>query len=362
MERLIKTLNELTKNRRLSSECEEMIGPFLGETFDSNFSFKEASTTFASRLGDEYKGGKTVVAQVLGTELGCSILFPESENEWVRDLKAGDDLDVRVKVLEFDNLYQRVVFGQTEEDLSKDIQLGEVAENISQESKMEESDIGLQDSSIGGVMEGEVLAEKPEITKEQTIHKDKMTADGQSETVVVHVNYDSKSEEDEANREETVSKGIQDHVIKETKNSDEDTVIDLSHDQLNQKDLTENRKEVPPLLPPSLPKKEAMQSHDPAYLEQLRDKRYEHGSDSLTEEEKEALAQDLKANTVSRQKELKKNKEKVNKGARAFFGFIMAVFSLNACSKGGGFFAFVVFCIGVYLLIPLLKKLKEINE
>jgi len=40
----------------------------------------------------------------------------------------------------------------------------------------------------------------------------------------------------------------------------------------------------------------------------------------------------------------------------------MVVFSLNACSKGGGFFAFIVFCIGVYLLIPLLKKFKEIDD
>ena len=40
----------------------------------------------------------------------------------------------------------------------------------------------------------------------------------------------------------------------------------------------------------------------------------------------------------------------------------MVVFSLNSCDKGGGFFAFMVFCVGLYLLFPLVKKLKEFND
>ena len=97
-------------------------------------------------------------------------------------------------------------------------------------------------------------------------------------------------------------------------------------------------------------------------MDQLRNKRYEHGPDSLTDEEKKALEDDIKINAASRQKDLEVNKEKVNKGARIFFGFIMVVFSLNSCDKGGGFFAFMVFCVGLYLLFPLVKKLKEFNE
>ncbi len=62
---------------------------------------------------------------------------------------------------------------------------------------------------------------------------------------------------------------------------------------------------------------------DTNYLDKLRDKRYEHGEESLTEEEKETLANDIKINAASRQKELEKNTEKVNKGARFFFGFIL---------------------------------------
>ena len=83
------------------------------------------------------------------------------------------------------------------------------------------------------------------------------------------------------------------------------------------------------------------------------------GEESLTEEEKETLANDIKINAASRQKELEKNTEKVNKGARFFFGFILMVFSLNSCNKGGGFFSFIIFCVGVYLTFPLLKNLKN---
>ena len=360
MERLIKTLNELTKNRRLSSECEEMIGPFLGETFDSNFSFKEASTTFASRFGDEYKGGKTVVAQVLGTELGCSILFPESENEWVSDLKAGDDLDVRVTVLEFDNLYQRVVFGQTEQNLSDEDQTEKFSESVSEEPGKEVLEAA-QSASVAEVMDEKVALKNPEITKDESHPRDIVTTEEEKETIT---DREKKPipEQSEINSEETVSIDSQEAEVQEKSINEMDDGTNLPSDRIKQKEIDQSNREVPPPLPSPLPKTEVKQSHDPEYLEQLRDKRYEHGPDSLTEEEKEALAQDLIANTASRQKELKKNKEKVNKGARAFFGFIMVVFSLNACSKGGGFFAFAVFCIGVYLLIPLLKKLKEINE
>ena len=360
MERLIKTLNELTKNRRLSSECEEMIGPFLGETFDSNFSFKEASTTFASRFGDEYKGGKTVVAQVLGTELGCSILFPESENEWVSDLKAGDDLDVRVTVLEFDNLYQRVVFGQTEEDLSDEDQTEKFSESVSEEPGKEVLEAA-QSASVAEVMDEKVAVKNPEITKDESHPRDSVTTEEEKETITDR-EKEPIPKQYEINSEETVSTDSHEAEVPEKSINEKDDGTKLPSDRTKRKEIDENKRDVPPPLPPPLPKTEAMQSHDPAYLEQLRDKRYEHGPESLTEEEKDALAHDLKVNTVSRQKELKKNKEKVNKGARAFFGFIMVVFSLNACSQGGGFFAFAVFCIGVYLLIPLLKKLKEINE
>ena len=360
MEKLTRTLNDLKENRRLSSECEAIISPFIGKTFESKFSFKEASSTFASRLGDEFKGGKTVIAEIAESGLECSILFPESKNEWISEFKPGDDLDVRVKVLEFDNLYQRVVFGQTEQNLSDEDQTEKVFESVSEELSKEVLEAA-QNASVAEVMDDKVAVGKPVTQKDEKHPRDSVTTEEEKEPITGR-DKEPIPEQYEINLEETVLTDIREAEVPENSINEKDDGTKSPSDRPKQKQIDENKREAPPPLPPPLPKTEAKQSHDPEYLEQLRDKRYEHGPDSLTEEEKEALAQDLRANTASRQKELKKNKEKVNKGARAFFGFIMVVFSLNACSKGGGFFAFVVFCIGVYLLIPFLKKLKEIND
>ena len=50
--------------------------PFVGFKTEFSFSFIESSSTFASRLGDEFKDGMTVIAQFENTELECSILLP----------------------------------------------------------------------------------------------------------------------------------------------------------------------------------------------------------------------------------------------------------------------------------------------
>ena len=360
MEKLTRTLNDLKENRRLSSECEAIISPFIGKTFESKFSFKEASSTFASRLGDEFKGGKTVIAEIAESGLECSILFPESKNEWISEFKQGDDLDLSVKVLEFDNLYQRVVFGQTEQNLSDEDQTEKVSESVSEEPSKEVLEEA-QNTLVTEVMDEKVAEGKHVTQKDETHPRDSLTIEEEKEPVTER-DKEPIPEQYEINLEETVLTDSHEGEVAEKSINEKDDGTKSPSDRTKQKEIDENKRDVPPPLPPPLPKTEAKQSHDPEYLEQLRDKRYEHGPDSLTEEEKEALAHDIKVNTASRQKELKKNKEKVNKGARAFFGFIMVVFSLNACSKGGGFFAFIVFCIGVYLLIPLLKKFKEIDD
>ena len=192
MEKLIHTLNDLKENRRLSSECESIISPFVGTTFESNFSFKEASSTFASRLGDEFKGGKTVIAEIEDSGLECSILFPESDNEWIGGLKAGDGLDVRVKVLEFDNLYQRVVFGKTEENILDEDQTEKSSQSVSEELSKEVLEAA-QNASVAEVMDDKVDVEKPEITKDESHPRDSVTIEEEKEPI-------SKQLEDEEAR------------------------------------------------------------------------------------------------------------------------------------------------------------------
>jgi hypothetical protein len=83
----------------LSSESEALVKPFLGNQFEIDLTFIESSTTFANRLGSEFKDGKTVVAVMKNEDLECSILFPKSKNQWISGLKSGDELQVICKVL-----------------------------------------------------------------------------------------------------------------------------------------------------------------------------------------------------------------------------------------------------------------------
>ena len=119
MDEILDILNDLKINRKLSSEADKLFQPFIGTSVDLSFSLIELSTTFSTRLGEVYKGGKTILAKIVGTELECSILCAKDKNEWVNGLGKGDEFNILVKVLQFDKLYQRAVFGQVFEDESE---------------------------------------------------------------------------------------------------------------------------------------------------------------------------------------------------------------------------------------------------
>ena len=157
MNRLIKIIKDLKQNRRLSSESESIISPFIGKTYESTFSFLEASSSFAIGLNEKFKGGKTVLAEITDFGFDCSILFPKSMNEWIDGLKEGEDLEVRVRVLKFDNLYQRVVFEQHVEETSP-------------KEKPEEYPRGITDSTKTGL----IGKEKVESADEEVIETESL--------------------------------------------------------------------------------------------------------------------------------------------------------------------------------------------
>lgn len=352
-------LRSLKETRRLSSESEALVKPFLGNQFEVDLTFIESSTTFASRLGSEFNDGKTVVAVMKNEDLECSILFPKSKNQWISGLKSGDPFQVICKVLEFDNLYQRAVFGYGEILASNDEDLLENSQNITQIPNLEAEDPEVTEDS------GEEFIDE-DLTENSTqldITKVKMEP-----TIPVGENEPSSNErksedlpnQSEKFKEQKINKSNPDVTLA----SDLKDKVDSSEARIQKEELDNQAgpsNSFPP-TPPPLPKTENIDKHDAQYLSELRDKRYEYGEESLTSEEKKALAEDIKKNSANRVKELEKNKEKVNKGARVFFGFILILFSLNSFGKSGGFFSFIVFCFGVFLIFPFMKKLYEMKE
>jgi hypothetical protein len=135
MDGILDVLSDLKINRKLSSEADKLFQPFIGTSVDLSFSLIEANTTYSTRLGEIYKGGKTILAKIVGTELECSILCAKDENEWITRLAKGDEFTLRVKVLQLDKLYQRAVFGQYFEDDAVELSKPEpvVTENLKDE-------------------------------------------------------------------------------------------------------------------------------------------------------------------------------------------------------------------------------------
>ena len=192
MNRLIKIIKDLKENRRLSSESESIISPFIGKTYESTFSFLEASSSFASGLSDEFKGGKTVLAEITDFGLDCSILFPKSMNDWIDGLKEGDDLEVGVRVLRFDNLYQRVVFEQYLED-------------ILPKEKPEEYPGSITDSTKTGLIgKRKVESSDEEVIEAENLAKDFAATESIADSLTL-IHPGSKTEPDSSNQGDSTS-------------------------------------------------------------------------------------------------------------------------------------------------------------
>ena len=377
---LIETLRDLKENRRLSSESEAIMKPLVGGKYLFPFSFVEASSTFSSRLDDSYSKGKTVVANFWDCDLECSILFPPSENEWVDGLKKGDEFESEVKVLALDNLYQRVIFGQdfqandevtegTEEENEKlrsigavDRERGEKSESGDNEEKEIVSDLG-NDEKTKAIQEEITSVAVPENLSE---------VGSEQSQVVKEKSLDA--EEEKVLEPRTIVKDKRENPkLSDLKVTRKKTNRNISNKSKKEKFKTE---ENPPPIP-SLKVQKKAREIDFRELERIRDKRYEDGAASLTDEENELLslakarskllsiqaANSSNAERTSRKRNpqsIKKADENmVTMGCRGIFGVIFGLFGLQAFFQGSGIVAIITIAIAWYLLNPIIKKFKE---
>ena len=363
---LIETLKDLKETRRLSFESEAMIKPFIGLQTEFTFSFIESSSTFGSRLGEEFKGGITVIAQFENMELECSILFPKAESEWVKNLTKDEKFTQNVTVIELDNLYQRVVFGKSNQVESEPVETAVPALSTTNDLPPELPEAEPQDKleeteevqKTVEEIEAPLVVEEPpisesEISSKSEIEEEKLESSPDAESPVEQSLLSPLDGKQEAKKESTISP-IPDEELTFAPDEVRTDTSDVSQPEVPEITATEQGQEnqeeqTPPPLPQNTEDQEPL-IIDHHYLKEIRNKRDEYGESSLSDKEKEAL------------KKLKENKKKVNQGVRVFFAFILMIFSLNSCSKGGGIASFVLFCLSIYLFFPFLKKLKEKND
>ena len=113
---LLDALAKLKESRLLPSEVDALLEPFQEDTFRLTCSFVSASRSLGGQSGPAYSDGYTMICKVGAGETECSVQAFPSENTRIEDLRPGDDLERELKVLGFDSLYQRVLFGQVAKD------------------------------------------------------------------------------------------------------------------------------------------------------------------------------------------------------------------------------------------------------
>ena len=369
-QKLIDTLLDLKENRRLSSESEAILKPFVGEKDSLSFIFLESSSTFSSRLDEKYSKGKTVLAKLADRELECTILFPPSENEWVEGLSKEDAFVSNVKVLALDNLDQRVVFGFLTEEIVageepqnfENIPTGE--EEISEQAEKNDFTNQAEDNS------GDDKIQVEESKQDQADIKDELL-DVLSEREEI---LNEKIEEDitevqktESITEPDIPKHPNPNGLKISNTEKKSKVIKINQETSEEET---NEPEPPPPIP-SLDVQKKAKEIDFRELERIRDKRYEKGVQSLTKEEKEILG--LSKTKLNKPKlklppEIKRQKHKkiaddqsdmASMGCRGVFGVIVGLFSLSFLAKGWIVLSIIGFGISWVLLVPIIDMFNK---
>ena len=164
---IMTALRELKEKRLLSSEAEELLKPYEGVTFDLRLDFVSSSRSFGSQKEPLYDSGQKVLCTAEKWDVECDVLFSPEDNDLVESLEVGQDFQVTVKFIDYDSLYQRVIFGKVGSELELLEELGEVSdepitndlvveeetvEEVSVETILEENDSD-SDSVINEIVE-----------------------------------------------------------------------------------------------------------------------------------------------------------------------------------------------------------------
>ena len=125
---IMTALRELKEKRLLSSEAEELMKPYEGATFDLRLDFVSSSRSFGSQKDPLYDSGQKVLCTAEKWDVECDVLFSPADNDLVESLEVGQDFQVTVKFIDYDSLYQRVIFGKVGSELELLEELGEVSD------------------------------------------------------------------------------------------------------------------------------------------------------------------------------------------------------------------------------------------
>ena len=116
-ENLLSTLADLSARKFGSEEGNKRLEPFMKQTMTLRATFVSNERTFTSRYEKSYVDGQTILALLGEMEQEVAILIHPDSN-WKEDhqpvlpLGTGDTFEIKVEVLGYNSLHQRVTFGE----------------------------------------------------------------------------------------------------------------------------------------------------------------------------------------------------------------------------------------------------------
>ena len=112
---IIEQLKSLKEKRLFGSEVEKLIEPFKGKVYSFDMTFAKSERSFGSQPDPAYDNGhKMTCAIPEGPEI--TVLVPADQEEFINGLKSGDNFNLTVRLLGYDGLYHRAVFGKIDHE------------------------------------------------------------------------------------------------------------------------------------------------------------------------------------------------------------------------------------------------------
>ena len=110
-EEIIECLKSLSEKRMFSSEAEQFASPHKGKSLTLNIKVLESGRVFGRQMDSSYDDGHQLIADI-GDALKASILIRKSESEIIENASTGNSIELDLRFLGYDSLYQRAVFGR----------------------------------------------------------------------------------------------------------------------------------------------------------------------------------------------------------------------------------------------------------
>ena len=108
---LVQFLEGAKKNRLTNVELDDFLDLYGDEEFSLKFHFISRSLSFGNQKDPKYNDGHAVICNVDGLDVECSLLFTVDEKDQAEALESGNVFNSKVHVLDYDSLYQRIIFG-----------------------------------------------------------------------------------------------------------------------------------------------------------------------------------------------------------------------------------------------------------